>query len=371
MADVKSVFSEHRETAAATADLIEQLQGTEPRLIVFFTWHEHDGAEISRALRDAFPGSEVVGATTAGEFTHERYGHDGVVAMALESDKIARCATAWVRMGGGVGAGMKDAVAKLSAEFGNLRELDPARHVGLVLNTFMPPHEEEVNEALGHAAPLLSFVGGSAGDNYEIERTEVFLDGEASDDASVLVLMELDVPYTIVKTSSFEPTGKKLTVTKIEGRVVYELDGKPALPTYAAAVGVSVEELDHPVYLQNPLGLMIDGKPWVRSPIQALPDGGLLFGAAMIEGTEMNLMRPTDLFADTAAALAAGAERLGAAPSGALIFNCAHRSIGFEMQGQQDRFAGLFGAYPVAGFNSYGESWLTHINQTLIGLLLG
>ncbi|MGE0787492.1 MAG: FIST signal transduction protein [Sandaracinaceae bacterium] len=368
---MKSVFSEAAETSAAAAELVAKLEGTDPVLILFFTWHEHDGAAISKALNAAYPNAQVAGATTAGEFTHERYGHDGVVAIAFGQSKVKRCASAWVRMGAGVEAGMNDAVAMLSSTFGSLRELDPARHVGFVLNTFMPPHEEEVNEALGHAAPLLSFVGGSAGDNYQIKRTQVFLNGEASDDASVLVLMETGVPFSIVKTSSFEPTGKKLEITKIQGRVVYELDGQPALPTYAAAVGVPVEALDHPVYLQNPLGLMIDGKPWVRSPIQALPDGGLLFGAAMIEGSEMNLMRPTDLFGDTRAALAEGAARLGGNVSCGVIFNCAHRSIGIEMRGLQKEFANLFGDYPVAGFNSYGESWLTHINQTLIGLLFG
>ncbi len=371
MSGVKSVHTERPTTSEASAHLVEQLKGEDPAVIVYFTWHEHDGAAIGKALKDAHPKAHVLGATTAGEFTHERYGHDGVVAIALGDAKVARAASAWVRMDAGVEAGMKAAVAKLSEAFGDLRELDPKKHVGIVLNSFMPPHEEEVNEALGHAAPLLSFVGGSAGDNYKVEKSWVFLDGEASDDASVLLLMEMAVPFAVVKTSSFAPTDKTMEITRIEGRVVYEINGGPAVPTYAEAVGVEVEALDHPVYLQNPFGLMIDGRPWVRSPIQALPDGGLLMGAAMVEGSTLNLMHPTDLFADTSAALADGAERLGKAPSAGIMFNCAHRSIGIEMQGLQDRFSELFRAYPVAGFNSYGESYLTHINQTLIGLLIG
>jgi hypothetical protein len=34
-------------------------------------------------------------------------------------------------------------------------------------------------------------------------------------------------------------------------------------------------------------------------------------------------------------------------------------------------FREVLAEFPVAGFHSYGESWLAHMNQTLIGLLLG
>jgi hypothetical protein len=34
-------------------------------------------------------------------------------------------------------------------------------------------------------------------------------------------------------------------------------------------------------------------------------------------------------------------------------------------------FCQAIDAFPVAGFHSYGESWLAHMNQTLIALLLG
>jgi hypothetical protein len=232
-------------------------------------------------------------------------------------------------------------------------------------------NEEEANAVLGHVAPFLSFLGGSAGDNVRLKETLVFYDGQASNCGSVMMLMEMAVPFVIVKTCSFEPTPTKLRIGRVQGRVVYEIDGQPAVPTYAAKIGVSPEALGPPVFMANPLGLMIDGEPWVRSPIAILPDGGLLFGCKIIEGAELNLLKSTDLVGDTKDALGRGAAKLDGRPSVGLLFNCAHRCIEIQMKHLEAPFCGAIAGFPVAGFHSYGESWLAHMNQMLIALLLG
>ena len=60
-----------------------------------------------------------------------------------------------------------------------LRELDPQRFVGIALLEGAKGQEERLNEALGNVAPLLSFVGGSAGDNITFSGTWVFAEAEA------------------------------------------------------------------------------------------------------------------------------------------------------------------------------------------------
>jgi hypothetical protein len=253
----------------------------------------------------------------------------------------------------------------------DLREVDPNGWVGVVLHEGMKGNEEEVNSVLGYIAPFLSFLGGSAGDNYKLKETFVFYDGRVSGCGSVFLLMELAVPYVIVKTCSFEETPISMRIDKVQGRVVYEIDGQPAVPTYAAKVGVKPEELGHPVFLANPLGLIIEGEPWVRSPIAILPDGGLLFGCKILEGAELKLLKNTDLVGDTKSALAKGVAKLGKTPSAGLLFNCAHRCIEIQIKHLEAPFCEAISEFPVAGFHSYGESWLAHMNQTLIALLLG
>jgi hypothetical protein len=46
----------------------------------------------------------------------------------------------------------------------------------------------------------------------------------------------------------------------------------------------AVGEVDSTAFLAHPLGLMIDGEPWVRSPRQAETDGSLAFYCQIVEG---------------------------------------------------------------------------------------
>jgi hypothetical protein len=120
-----------------------------------------------------------------------------------------------------------------------------------------------------------------------------------------------------------------------------------------------------------PLGLVIDGEPWVRSPIAAMPDGGLMFGCRLLENQELYILRSTDLVGDTKRALADGAQRLGREPSVGLLFNCAHRCMEMNVKQLNAQFQSAISGFPVAGFHSYGESYLAQLNNTLIGLLIG
>jgi hypothetical protein len=373
VADVVCAHSAREDSALALEELVPQLTGTNPVVVLFFCSANHDGLQIYNALKAAAPNAEVLGCTTAGEFTDKAYSQGGVVVYALGPAKVRRAAAALAEFDKGqsveqaVHAAGREIATKLSVD---LRELDSNNWVGVLLNEALKGNEEEVNEVLGHVAPLLSFLGGSAGDNLKAVETRVFYDGRVSTCGSVMLLLELAVPFVILKTCSFEATERRLHIGRVQGRVVYEIDGKPAPAAYAEYVGVKPEELGHMVFMGNPLGLVIEGEPWVRSPIAVTPDGGILFGCKILEGSTLNLLRPTDLVGDTKSALARGATQLGATPSTALLFNCAHRCVEIQVKQLETPFREAIAGYPVAGFHSYGESWLAHMNQTLIALLI-
>ncbi|MDQ3266861.1 MAG: FIST C-terminal domain-containing protein [Myxococcota bacterium] len=370
---LKSGYSAALDPVAAAAELGEQLAAVQPRAITFFCSHRHDGAALSASLRQRFPDAEVIGCTSAGEFTESRNGVNGVSAMGFGPQVLKRCAGALVRAGEGAEAGVKKAAESLTRVFGDLRALSPDRFVGVVLVEGLKMKEEEINEALGNLAPLISFVGGSAGDNLEFKQTRVFYNGEQTDDGAALLLIEPAVPFKVTKSCSFRPTGKSWKVTRadVATRTIYELDGRPIAEVYAEALGGSPQALDGTVFMANPLGLVIDDKPWIRSPQQLLPDGGLRFYCQVLPGMEIHLMQSTDLVKETHQALAAATTELGGNLRGGLAFNCILRRLELDAKDLHGTFYQGFRGSQTAGFHTYGESWLGHINQTLTALLFG
>ena len=370
----RSAWTQQRDARLAAAELAEQFGLVNPKAILFFCSHHHDGKTLSGTLRERYPGAEVIGCTTAGEFTDREHGSSSVSALALGSDKVLRCAGALAPCAQGTAPGVKAAMDRIATTLKiEPRALDPKRYVGVVLVEGLKMREEEVNEELGNHAPVISFVGGSAGDNLEFKATHVFYNGESCDDGAVLLLLEMAVPFTVTKTCSFEPTGKQFRATKVDEktRTIYELDGRPVAEVYAAGLGIAPGKLDGSAFMSSPMGLMIDGKPWIRSPQQLLPDGGLRFYCKVSEGMDIHLMRSTDLVADTHRAMALVPAALGQPLAGGLLFNCILRRLELDAKDAHGPFLNAFHGIQAAGFHTYGESWLGHINQTFTALLFG
>jgi hypothetical protein len=152
---------------------------------------------------------------------------------------------------------------------------------------------------------------------------------------------------------------------------VLEFDGRPAAEAYAEAVGVSLDALDVGVWTERPVGLMIDGQPWIRSPQWVTQEGGLRFFAEIPAGMEVEVMQAGDLVADTAATLDRARAELGGRVSGAVFFNCVLRRLEMDGKSLSGDFLSTLRGIPSAGFHCYGESWLGHVNQTLTGVVFG
>lgn len=371
-----SAHSQARDTRAAAAELITQfdakLAGAAPTAIIAFWSAAHDGKKLVAALNERYPSAQLLGCSSAGEFNERSDTVGGVSAIALPGSTVRAAHGALASFDKGVDVGIRTAAQKLAKKVGgDLRSLDPKRYVGVVLFDGLHMREEAANEALGAAAPQLVFVGGSAGDDLAFKETRVFYNGESSTDGAALLLLEMAVPFTIAKTCSFVPTKHQFTITRADeaNRVVYELDGRPVLEVYAKAAGTTPDKLDGAIFMSNPVGMMLDGEPWIRSPQMALPDGGLKFYCAITEGSEVHLMRSTDLVGETRQAMSRAAKAVGGKAGGVVAFNCILRRLELDALKAHDGFLAAFSGLPTAGFHTYGESYLGHMNQTCTALV--
>jgi hypothetical protein len=247
--------------------------------------------------------------------------------------------------------------------------MDPARHVGILLIDGLAGMEETLMETLGDLTNI-PFIGGSAGDDLQFSGTYVYANGHAYKNAALLALLKPSVDFSFVKTQSFRLLGKTLRVSKANEsrREVLQFNDRPAIEAYAEAVGVSSDRISQ-FFMRHPVGLIVQGEPFVRSP-QRIQGDSMYFYCSIKEDMELSLLESTDMLGDTARAIAEARKKLGRI-SGILDFDCILRTLDLRQQNLTDAYGKLFEGIPTAGFSTYGEQYIGHINQTATMLVFG
>jgi len=147
---------------------------------------------------------------------------------------------------------------------------------------------------------------------------------------------------------------------------VIEFDHKPALEAYAEVLGVPPAAAPGR-FFSHPLGLMVRGEPYVRSPQQA--DGSsVVFYCQIKQGMRLDVLEATDIVADTRRALEA-CKNAGGEIRGLIEFQCILRTLQLRQEKRCQEYEALFAGIPTAGFSTYGEEYLGHMNQTSTMLL--
>jgi len=356
--------SRKTELSSAKAEIKNTLSPDGAKLIIYFATSGYDPRQTSLEMQKAFYGVPTVGCTTSGELSGCCMSDGGLVAMAIGDEVIDEVAIELIPDLSKTETGVETAFARFESHFGEqMNGMDATKYVGLVMSDGLSGKEEELNERIGDLTNVM-FVGGSAGDDLAFEKTHVFCNGEAVSNASVLILIKSKVPFDIIKTQSFKPTDKKLTITKADEskRCIMEINGKPATTAYAEALGVDEGNVGD-YYFKNPVGLVFDKENiFVRSP-QQNEGQKIKFYCSIKEGMELSLLESTDIIEDTKKAVADKAVELDGI-SGIINFHCILRTLDLKEQGQEQAYADIFKDIPTIGFSTYGESYIGHINQT-------
>ncbi len=233
-------------TAAAEELCNRLLDGPPPKLVIMFATRARDQKALNSAVRARLPkGTRLIGATSGGEIDHEGMHQNSVVLSALCGD---------FDVGLGLGTGLShDAVSAGAAavkqacdELGvRQAELDTRKYVGIVIDDGFKFKKEELLLGVLEKNQGLVVVGGGASD-YEIDpqkgSAELHVDDKVTSDSVLVALIRTDAPWAALRTHWYEPSGKMLTVTKVDGPRVLEIDGKPAALRYAELLGIEPPE---------------------------------------------------------------------------------------------------------------------------------
>jgi len=354
--------------ADALAEIKSQAGKIKPELVIFFASISYSPEELSAGLAGLFPGTAVFGCTSSGEIAHGRLQQNSIAAAVFDR-KTVTAVSLQVVQNLSSGPDLTPALTSLSGSLSvPLRNPELSRYAGLVLIDGLCGCEEAVMEQIG-AKTDIHFIGGSAGDDLQFKKTYIFSEGKTYTDAAVLALIQCTNKFEILKTQSFIPSEKILHATKVneKTREVVEFNGYPAREAYARALGVEPADADK-YFMSNPLGLMIAGEPYVRSPQQFI-GSNMKFYCRINEGMRLNILQSRDISGDTQKSLAEKIHACGK-PRGILNFHCILRTLELQNKKQTGEYAEVFKGIPTLGFSTYGEQYIGHINQTSTMLLI-
>ena len=346
----------------AVAHLQAQMAGNAFRLVIFFASSQYDPQSISSAVKKAFPQADTLGCSTAGEIISGQILKNSIVAMGFTSDVIEDLNLQIVS--NIQNENHVDEAFKVFGEYFGTEPftMDTDKYVGIILADGLRGAEEKLMDRIGELSNLF-FIGGSAGDDLKFSQTWVYANGNAYTDAAVLALLKPKVKFSFIKTQSFQPCPITLKATKVKEteRKVIEFNYRPAAEAYAEAVGTTPDQAEK-YFMSNPIGLVIDEEPYVRSP-QRINGQDMHFYCNVLEGMEMTLLESSDIIKDTQAAIDAKRTELSKI-SGILNFNCILRTLELEKKGKTEDYGKIFTDTPTVGFSTYGEEFIGHINQT-------
>lgn len=360
----------HTAGARAAGDAIERLDTDQVDFCQVFVADRYEYASVLDGIRSVIGAEpDLIGCSSAGEFTHRATGN-GCVSLALVSSDEMRFFT-------GIGTGLGDDVP--SAVRDAIREF-PSQVEGFPYQSAITLHDglTGVGEQLSivtqkKLGPQVSLAGGSAGDGMAMEQTHVFCDDRIETDAVVMALITSKKPLAIAVDHGHLPLSEPLTVTRSEGGVVHELDGRPAFDVWKDCVrDHALAEFDIDVEAVEPESTELtklmtryefgidQGRAYkIRWPgLTTTTDGRLHFAVSVPEGTVFRVMHsPIDNQIDAIRAAGRTAlEQLEGDPAGGFVYDCVCRSVILD-----DQFGDAIGVLaddlgvPFAGFETYGE----------------
>lgn len=238
-------------------------------------------------LAAAFPDAALVGCSTSGEI-HDQLVEDETLSVAVIGFEKTAIEIASTPITADTSS---DAGARLGSELMRRTDLSAV----LVLSEGLDVNGTELARGLNAEVPGgVPVTGGLAGDGDRFESTWVLVDGKpASGHAVAVGFYGPNIRVGHGSKGGWDIFGVERVVTRSEGNVLYELDGRPALQLYREYLGELAKDLPASGLL-FPLALREPGeeKQLVRTILGIDEDAGsLTFAGDVPQGFHAQLMQ--------------------------------------------------------------------------------
>lgn len=343
---------------------VKKMGGETPDFTFTFSSAAFDQNEVVRGVRDGTENAPGIGCSTAGEITNEGPGIKSVAVMAVKSDTVHFVSG----LGKDVRAGTREAGRAVAQEVKN-KAVDSLKTFIMLPDVLTGNGADTVRGVLDVLGANFPVVGGAAGDDFLFKKTYQYRDGEVMSGAVVGAGLSGTFSFGIGMRHGWVPIGPAMRVTKAEGAVVYEIDGRPAISIYEDYFGTKADQLKQEPLAQMaityPLGIkMPDFDEYlIRDPLTVDDQGAITCAAEIPKGSEIRLMignkeKAIEAAQDAARHMMKEFETDKTKPKFILIFNCIAREKLFGQKAKQeiDAVMDIVGSdIPLLGFYTYGE----------------
>ena len=242
---VGSGFSSLDDATAAGAEAaraaLGALGGAEPGLVIVYASIRYDLTALLAAVRGVTGATPLVGASTSGQFT------DGIYVPAGTAVSVMVLGAGVYRFGAsmvtGIGADPAASGRELARGAMDAAAGDTTPHSALmVLADGMTGDMQSlltgIYRVTGARVPV---VGGAAGDDRTFSGSYVFFGDQAMRDAAVAVWIGSKQPLRVVSGHGWKAQTLPMLVTRVDGMVVEEIDGRPASEVFGEAIAKDTE----------------------------------------------------------------------------------------------------------------------------------
>lgn len=346
--------------AEAARDAADRAGEAQHKIAVVFASSHYSQLDMLHGINDTLHGIPVIGCSSAGAITSEGVKEDAVAVLVLGSDT----ATFFPVKTEKISASMRSAGVAFASALKATAGGDPKG--ALIFSDALSGNGTElvrgVLQGMGEGFPL---AGAAAGDDMAFKKTFQYYNTEALTDSAVGIGISGDASFISAAGHGWHPIGVPRTVTKAKGTTLIELDGKPAFSIYQDYFEEQANDFKQALSLPAvtyPLGMRTAGiEGWmIRVPLVVNPDGSIVCGAEVMEGSEIRLMIGTPESSLTAAEQTA--KIVSSTPSSdprvVFIFDCVARKILFGNRKEEElqTLHNVLGANTeLFGFYSYGQ----------------
>lgn len=200
-------------------------------VLVFGSVKRFSESKLAATLKERYPAAQIVGCTTAGEISDAGVFDDSLQITAIQWEKTSM-RVADLRV-----TDMKSSF-QTGTSLASTLKTDNLRAI-LVFSDGLSVNGTDLlkgfQSVVGTDIPI---VGGMAGDNAAFTRTLLLHNDSISDNMVIAVGLYGDRLITASGAlGGWKPYGPPRKVTRSDKNVVYEMDGKPALPLYRMYIG--------------------------------------------------------------------------------------------------------------------------------------